>query len=99
MLTVYASIGNSDDKLSQQRWSVYAQSFVSTIHRHVSPRYLPGQVHGIWYSAPDAPWQNACVCFEATPEQAALVRQDLEELRKHQEQDSIAWAVARTEFI
>lgn len=94
MLTVYASIGNSDDKLTQYRWGVYVQSFLNTIRRHAS------QVHGEWYSAPDAPWQNACCCFEVTPDSAITIRQDLNELRILHEQDSIAWAVAPlTEFI
>jgi hypothetical protein len=95
VLTIYASIGNSDDKLSQHEWSVYVRSFVNTVHRYVRP----GQVHGIWHSFPDDPYQNACICFEATPEQAADVRRDLEELRQLHRQDSIAWATAQTEFI
>ena len=100
LLTIYASIGNSDDRLTQHRWSVYAASFINTIHRHISPAYLPGQIHGIWYSAPDSEFQNACVCFEATPDQAAKLRADLTAVRELQQQDSIAWAeVTRTEFI
>lgn len=100
IITIYASIGNSDDRLPQQQWSVYAQSFVTTIQRHVGPHWLPGGVHGEWYSLSNAPWQNACVCFEATADQARLIRADLEELRTLHDQDSVAWAeVTRTEFI
>lgn len=94
MLTVYASIGNSDNRLSQGSWSGYVRSVLTVIRRNAD------RVHGEWFSAPDAPWQNACCCFEVTPDGATSIRADLEVLRVLHDQDSIAWAVApRTEFL
>jgi hypothetical protein len=92
-ITVYASIGNSDDKLTQRRWSEFADLFVTIIRAHAE------QVHGVWYSRPDAPWQNACVCFEIGDDEIPL-RMELAHLAVEYEQDSIAWAeVDTTEFI
>lgn len=91
--TVYASIGNSDDRLTQRRWHEFADLFVTIIRAHAS------QVHGVWYSRPDAPWQNACVCFEISGD-AIPLRLELTHLAAEFDQDSIAWAVApATEFI
>ena len=93
-ITVYASIGNSDDKLTQVRWSGYTRRFVNEINQYAS------HVHGIWYAAPDSPFQNACVCFEIDADDAAFVRAQLAGVCRAFEQDSIAWAVApTTEFI
>jgi hypothetical protein len=93
MLTVYVSIGNSDDKLTQAEWSKYVAEFFT----HVA--YHSAQIHGEWYSSPAAPFQNACMCFEITDRNAALLRECLQDLRTVFNQGSVAWATARTEFI
>ncbi|GAA4225994.1 hypothetical protein GCM10022254_09420 [Actinomadura meridiana] len=94
MITVYASIGNSDDKLTQTRWSGLAQRFVNEINQFAS------RIHGVWYSAPDSRYQNACVCFEITGARAPYLREYLAAACKDFDQDSIAWAVVQgTEFI
>lgn len=93
-LTIYASIGNSDNKLSQQRWSEFAQAFVEFVERHAS------QVYGVWFSKPDAPYQNACVGFAIAPSAAVWMRDCLVHLRANYDQTSVAWAVVeRTDFI
>jgi len=56
-LTVYISIGNSDDKLTQAEWSQYV---VEIIARVVSI----GHTHGAWFSLPHTAYQNACWCVE-----------------------------------
>lgn len=91
--TVYASIGNSDDKLSQARWSEFHDKFTATI------RSLALQVYGDWVSASVSPWQNACIGFEIGYETSERLRQDLAELAAEYGQDSIAWAEAETRFI
>lgn len=93
MITVYASIGNSDDKLTQKRWSEFADLFATMIQVH------PTTVHGVWYSRPDAPFQNACACFEIAGHDVPILRSELARLADEFDQDSIAWAVAQTEFI
>lgn len=100
MITVYVSIGNSDDKLSQLDWA----SFVEQVDRGVSTvAMLEGvRVHGRWYSLPSEPWQNACWCIEydeALHENIEDLRQLLRACARKYRQDSIAWAVATTEFL
>ena len=91
--TVYASIGNSDDKLTQREWADYADQFMHLISGAAE------QVHGRWYSSPASPFQNACVCFEIAPAAVDLLQDALTDLRRRYRQDSIAWATAATEFI
>lgn len=101
MCTVYATIGNSDDKLSQARWAEFAREFVETI------RIQADEIHGVWWSGPDQPWQNCCVGFSVKdetlpPENAPTVRElgrnriellqeSLTRLRQHYDQDAVAW--------
>lgn len=93
MLTVYISIGNSDDKLPQAHWATYAAEVQSAVRRAAS------QFHGEWASLPFSGYQNACFCIEVHPDRAKLLRVKLANLAEDYKQDSIAWAVAETEFI
>jgi hypothetical protein len=92
-MTVYVSIGNSDDKLSQQQWHKF---WVAT--RRAVFNYA-GQVHGEWLSIGCAPYQNACLCFEIPEPAAATLKCELGKIAGEFGQDSIAWAEAVTEFI
>lgn len=94
-MIVYVSIGNSDDKLTQKEWT----QFIVAILARIKP--LATATHGEWFSAPQAPWQNACWCFEfpADPAVLAEIREVLAEIREEFRQDSIAFATAETEFI
>lgn len=92
MITVYASIGNSDDKLSQARWSQFVRAFRDCMARAAT------EVYGEWLSTPDSSYQNACVAIAT--ETPLTLKAALVELAKEYDQDSIAWAqVAATEFI
>jgi hypothetical protein len=91
--TVYVSIGNSDDKLSQREWSDFVTEVGYVMHKHC------GVMHGFWLSPSDWRWQNACWCVEVTPVMATQVRAQLADLCGRFRQDSIAWAEATTDFI
>lgn len=91
--TIYASIGNSDDKLTQARWSELHNKFTATV------RGLALQVYGDWVSHSTDPWQNACIAFEIGYETSERLQRDLAELAAEYGQDSIAWAEAETRFI
>jgi hypothetical protein len=100
MPTVYISIGNSDDKLSQTDWSSYVLDVDRAFEAAV--RYEGARVHGRWYSLPTEPWQNACWCAEWHEDLALVVealRRKLQRVAADYQQESIAWAVAETEFI
>lgn len=98
MITVYISIGNSDDKLSQAEWAAYAAT-VGGLMRRVEGIY-GGRLHGEWASLPYSSYQNACWCIEVAEEEAESIRRTLATHAAMFRQDSIAWAaVASTEFL
>lgn len=90
--TVYASIGNSDDKLSQAEWSNYLHSFRECMGKFAT------QVYGDWTSEPSSSYQNACIAIAT--ETPLTLKAALASLRAEYRQESIAWAVVPdTEFI
>lgn len=104
-VTVYVSIGNSDDKLTQAEWSLFYEATDKAL------RSAASTVHGQWASDPTSPWQNACWCLTIVPNQQVItwageqkkqidwVRERLAQLAHTYCQGSIAWAEAVTEFI
>lgn len=100
MTTVYVSIGNSDDKLSQVRWYDYCSGFRDTM------LFWSGRggtvkpiVYGVWHSEPVSQYQNMCMAVELAEENMDDLRKSLTVLRKTFDQNSVAFAVAETEFI
>jgi hypothetical protein len=92
--TIYVSIGNSDDKLSQSLWASYVHQVVSAVQT------MARRVYGEWYSLPSSIYQNACVGFCLEEMRVAALRGKLTELRERYAQDSLAWAeVEKTEMI
>ena len=94
MITVYVSIGNSDDKLTQADWCQFYAMVNGAVREHA------WKIHGRWASMPDDPWQNACWCIEISDQEAVRLKGKLRLEAKAWRQDSIAWApVAETEFL
>lgn len=94
MITAFVMLGNSDDKLSQDRWASFVRCARDRLRRHAR------EIHGEWYSAPDSDYQNACFCVVIPEDSAGLVKMELSTLREDYQQDSIAWSEAPvTEFI
>jgi hypothetical protein len=107
--TIYISIGNSDDKLSQAEWAEFYR------RTNLAIRNFAQVIHGQWVSEPASAWQNACWCIEIetssdivqvtfdfrgasrTPDR--YLREALAEIAGEYRQDSIAWAPATTEFL
>lgn len=92
-MTVYVSIGNSDDRLTQSEWAAFAQEVQGRVSLDAS------QVHGYWASSPVSPWQNACICADIPDAIAPTLKKELALIGRRYRQQSIAWAVAETEFI
>lgn len=99
-MIVYISIGNSDDKLSQNEWA----NFYGAVNNEV--RRLEGwgaTVHGVWISESNSFWQNACWCVDVGGLEAWTVdraEKNLAEIATQYNQDSIAWAVVEeTKFL
>lgn len=93
-LIAYITIGNSDDKLQQHDWA----NFIRELKAVLSD--FTGATYGEWYSAPDAVWQNMCICRELHRDDLVRLRACLRALRETYRQDSIALVVAgRTELV
>ena len=97
-ITVYISIGNSDDRMTQRDWNGY--------FRDVEALLQPGgwkvvrTIHGAWQSPSAAPWQNACWCVELDQADKGQLQADLRRIAISRKQDGIAWAEAPvTEFL
>lgn len=98
LITVYISIGNSDDYLSQERWA----EFVGVLHTLTDPYADDAWVmarHGEWFSDPWSPWQNACWCVELDEDAAPALKAELGRVARRYQQESIAWAEASTTFL
>jgi hypothetical protein len=93
--TVYISIGNSDDKLTQAEWSAFYR------HTRQAIEGYSQVIHGSWVSRTEDPWQNACWCFEPIADHSARagLKRVLAQIAADYRQDTIAWAEASTEFI
>lgn len=90
MIVTFA-VGNSDDKLSQARWSQFVEDILDLVDRaeDVRPQF-------VGFSPAMAPWQNMLVALElgdGLPAYAlrGQLRAELAELCGKYGQDSIAW--------
>lgn len=92
-LTAHVAIGNSDDKLTQEDWSV----FVTDLELVVMA--VAACVHGSWDSPASSRWQNHCVAFDVAEGRADDLRAALRGLRAKYNQDSIALNISETELI
>jgi hypothetical protein len=88
---VYVSIGNSDDKLTQQEWALFFSQTAILLQRHA-------KVHGQWASEPASAWQNACWCIEIVEglAKSEFIQAELVGLADRFHQDSIAWAEVKS---
>jgi len=56
-VNLFVEIGNSDDKLPQERWSLFVHWMQTTVETYST------KILGVYFSAPEARWQNACWHF------------------------------------
>lgn len=94
------TIGNTDNKLTQQEWS----EFVADVNRFVDKWRFNIYFHGCPPS--DARWQNACWVLDARdlfgePGGMAIdiLREELGRLAKSYKQDSIALMLGNSEMV
>lgn len=85
-MIVLACIGNSDDKLPQQRWAAFQIEFRSTVLEDTRVR-----IFGDWHSHPDSIFQNASIMFETPDDAVPELKGELAALATIYGQDSIAW--------
>ena len=93
--TIYVSIGNTDNKLTQEQWSKFCSVVDNAVRFYVTEEYL----YGAWYSESSSPWQNACWGFSIDRGVGSL-KEALTRAARQFDQDAIAWAeVGRTDFL
>lgn len=89
-MDLYVSIGNSDDKLTQEEWAEYWSDVNDVVVEYA------GQVYGVWTSEANARYQNACWAFLVEDDDLNDLGNDLSEIRRRYRQDHIAVAKATT---
>jgi hypothetical protein len=93
-VTVYVSIGNSDDKLSQVEWSEFI------VDTREAMKNWGANWFGEWHSGPTSRFQNACFGASFDHDHVGGLRENLKRVRVLYRQDSIAFAVVEhTEMI
>lgn len=95
MTDFYVSIGNSDNRLDQARWSRFCEEFEIIITR------FSRQIYGIWYTLPNSMFQGMCIGMKLDNDYSiGSFRKSLTELAERYEQDSIAVTLASiTDFV
>ena len=91
--TLYVSIDNSDDRLSQREWACFVADTDTVLTAF-------GRFHGRWVSRSDDLFQNACWCLDVPKHALPELRARLTSVRRSYRQDSVAFApVPLTEFV
>jgi beta-galactosidase/beta-glucuronidase len=93
MKTITIQIGNSDDKLTQVRWSEYVQAVEAIIFKYSS------EIHFSGASLPFEPWQNAAWVAEVYEDLVVRFKFDLSQCREKYAQESVAFTIGDTEFV
>ena len=91
--TVYVTIGNSDDKLSQLEWSHFYRDTNEAMFTHSSHQ------HGAWISPAISAFQNACWCIEIDSSMVYLLMDRLRYIGRQYKQNTIAWAEVPAEAV
>lgn len=97
---IVIAIGNSDDKLTQREWAELIEEFEGWVDFYQEG--VRFTLHGRWFSAPDAPWQNAAWSIAWPDDELAAIRsfkQDLRRVLAKYRQDTMAWTTGNTELI
>lgn len=98
--TVYITIGNNGDELSQVQWSNFCEDVNKVVNEFCD------YVVGVWFSAASAPNQNACWAFVRVASvdgkreaREDLLKRSLAILAGKYKQSEIVWSVSQTDFI
>lgn len=93
MKTVYVTIGNSDNKLTQSEWRSYTDDLTKCIRLYYSV------IFGEFYSLPNSFVQNACYSGQIRQMNIPEFKQELKKLAKKYNQDSIAIVFGESELL
>jgi hypothetical protein len=91
--TVYVTIGNSDDRLTQADWADFYQYVDAAVDG------IAAHIYGRWVSLPTARYQNACWALLLTADRREQLRRVLRRLARRYRQESIAWVEGDPTFL
>jgi hypothetical protein len=96
-MTITIQIGNSDNRLTQQRWADFVAAVSDRLESYVEGRLA--EIH--FFGAPHtwAQWQNAAWVVQLDSECLTSFRTELAYIARKFDQDSIALTVGITEFV
>lgn len=99
--TICLQIGNSDDKLSQAKWSEFVKRVQELIDTYKCQIWFFGGRSGCGGAFSYDPWQNACWVFSVgwDEESKANFMRELTRLRIAYYQDSVAVMEGVTQFV
>jgi hypothetical protein len=96
--TAFIILGNSDNKLTQEQWAD-ACTDLANLPRNISEDWeIDIQVQGVWYSLPNSPFQNMCICFSVSILRVdeklfmKFLRSWIRSLAAYTNQDSVAFS-------
>ena len=81
-----------DNKLTQQEWHFFCNKIYNAIKEHRAT------IHFFGGSSFNDPWQNACIVFNALFNLKEL-KEEISNIGKQYNQESIAWTEGTTQFI
>jgi hypothetical protein len=93
MRTICIQIGNSDDKLTQAKWSDFVAMVGNAILSH------DAKVHFFGGAPTWERWQNVCWVIDCPDSKVSLLRATLLGIRKVYLQESIGYLEGETEFL
>lgn len=92
-MTITLQIGNSDDKLTQERWAQFVECCQDAVQRFCKA------VHFFAASEGSKRWQNAVWVVEIDCAGAFMLQKAIIKIRSDYNQDSAAWTIGHTLFI
>lgn len=95
-MLVTVMIGNSDNKLTQYKWSCFVQALRYCI---IDSNTYCGDTHFSDGSQAEAPWQNYCIVAVVHEGMIPHLKQHLKDLAEEYQQDSIAVIFGESEML
>lgn len=92
MNTVTILIGNTDNKLTQQSWSIFCGRMDDYLQRHYNVHFRGG-------SSYDSQHQNACWVCEIRDSQIKQIKEIVRMIRSSFNQTSVAFISGTVEFV
>lgn len=93
-MTLYITIGNTDNKLDQQCWHTFTQHLYSLMLFHCHT------IHGEFHTQSNTPYQSCCMSGELNEElDLENIENSVSILARNFNQDSIAMSISETKLV